>query len=210
MYSFFTNTVNTGLLNQNSDHFEFGVKIPFSSNRYGSVNFFRIDTKNEIFYNSLSYANMNMDGLTRREGIEISFSNKFDWVALKGSYTYMEAKIKDGSFAGKDIPDVPRHKATAEASFNPARDLTLNVSGIYIGERPFISDFSKSFSYQEQYIVLNTKLKYRWKKTAAFLDISNITNKEYSEYGVIGSFPAQKAYYPSNEINFLAGVSTDF
>src|SRR3989304_3159642 len=154
LYSFFTNTVNTGLLNQNSDD--------------------------------------------------------FDWMVLRGSYTYMEAKTKDGSFAGKDIPDVPRHKAAADASFTPARGLTLNVGGIYVGERPFISDFSNSFSSQEQYIVLNTKLKYRWKKTEAFLDINNITNKEYSEYGVIGGFPAQKAYYPSTEINFLVGLSAQF
>jgi len=210
LYSFFTNTVNTGLLNQNSDDFELGVKIPFSSKRYGNVSFFRVDTKNEIFYNALSYANMNMDGLTRREGMEISCSNEFDWMVIRGSYTYMEAKTKDGSFAGKDIPDVPRHKAAADASFTPARGLTLNVGGIYVGERPFISDFSNSFSSQEQYIVLNTKLKYRWKKTEAFLDINNITNKEYSEYGVIGGFPAQKAYYPSTEINFLVGLSAQF
>jgi len=142
--------------------------------------------------------------------MEISFSNEFDWMVLRGSYTYMEAKIKDGSFAGKDIPDVPRHKATADASFTPARGLTINASAIYVGERPFISDFSNSFSSQEQYIVLNTKLKYRWKTAEAFLDINNITNKEYSEYGVIGSFPAQKAYYPSSEINFLGGLSVDF
>ncbi|HAP67698.1 MAG TPA: hypothetical protein DCQ99_07960, partial [Nitrospinae bacterium] len=132
LYSFFTNTVNTGLLNQNSDDFELGVKIPFSSKRYGNVSFFRVDTKNEIFYNALSYANMNMDGLTRREGMEISCSNEFDWMVIRGSYTYMEAKTKDGSFAGKDIPDVPRHKAAADASFTPARGLTLNVGGIYV------------------------------------------------------------------------------
>lgn len=210
IYSFFTNTVNTGLLNQTSDDFELGVKIPFSSKLSGSINFFRIDTQNEIFYNSLSYANMNMDGTTRREGIEISFSNEFDWAALKGSYTYAESKVRDGSFAGKDIPDVPRHRASVDTSFRLTKDLTFNANGIYIGERPFISDFSNSFSSQEHYLVLNAKLKYRWKKTEAFLDINNITNKEYSEYGVIGGFPSQRTYYPSSEINFLAGVSAQF
>lgn len=209
LYSFFANTIDTNLHTQTSDNFETGVKFHFDDELYGVINLFRIDTRNEIFYNPLN-SNTNMDGTTGRDGIEISLSNEFDWVTLKGGYTYLAADIKDGQFAGKNIPDVPKHKATLDTSFMLMRGLTIAINGTYVGERPFISDFSNSFKYQEEYIVLNTKLKYRWKTAAAFLDINNLTNREYSEYGTIGGFPAERAYYPSNEINFLIGLSANF
>jgi outer membrane receptor protein involved in Fe transport len=48
----------------------------------------------------------------------------------------------------------------------------------------------------------------------AFLDINNILDKKYSEFGVIGfndaTFENEEAFYPSPERNFLAGLSIDF
>jgi outer membrane receptor protein involved in Fe transport len=44
----------------------------------------------------------------------------------------------------------------------------------------------------------------------AFLDINNLTNREYSEFGVLGGFPVEKAFYPSPKRNFLVGLSIDF
>jgi outer membrane receptor protein involved in Fe transport len=78
---------------------------------------------------------------------------------------------------------------------------------VYIGERPFISDFSNDFSNQQGYLVLNAKFTYQWKSLKAFLDINNLTNKEYAEYGVIGGYPLEKSYYPSPKRNFLVGIS---
>ena len=84
------------------------------------------------------------------------------------------------------------------------------VDAIYVGERPFISDFSNHFSNQEDYLVVNTKLKYKWKNITAFLNINNITDEEYSEYGALSTFPiTETAFYPSPKINFLAGVSIE-
>jgi len=80
-----------------------------------------------------------------------------------------------------------------------------------VGERPFISDFSNAFEDQEDYLIVNTKLKYQWKKITAFLNINNITDKEYSEYGSLSTFPiTEPAFYPSPKINFLAGVTIDY
>ena len=43
-----------------------------------------------------------------------------------------------------------------------------------------------------------------------FLDINNVTDKKYSEYGVLGGFPLEEAFYPSPERNVLFGVSAEF
>ncbi len=211
LFSFFTNTIDTGLIPQRLDDYELGLRHYFTDNIYAQVNLFRIDTDNEIFFNPAVFANENLDGTTRRDGVEIAFNAEpFEWLALKGSYTYLEAKIKDGPFESNDVPNVPGHKATLETVFSPGKGVSISLNGVYIGERPFISDFENNSGRQEDYIVVNCKFKYKWKSLTAFLDINNLFNKEYSEYGVLGGFPIEKAFYPSPERNFLIGLSADF
>ena len=77
-------------------------------------------------------------------------------------------------------------------------------------QRPSESDFSNAFGEQDDYLVINGKIKYKWNKFTAFLDINNLTDKRYSEYGVLGGFPLEKAFYPSPERNFLFGMSAEF
>ena len=39
---------------------------------------------------------------------------------------------------------------------------------------------------------------------------NNITDKDYSEYGVLGGWPVERAYFPSPEFNILFGLSIDY
>ena len=211
LFDFFTNTINTTLIPQESDNYEFGIRHYFTPRLFAKINIFRIDTENEIFYNPNRFANENLDGETRRDGFEFSVTKTFDKVILKGNYSYTDATIRNGQFAEKAVPNVPRHKAAIGAQFTLGKGFSLVLDSIYVGERPFISDFSNNFENQKDYLVVNTKLKYRWKNITAFLNINNITDEEYSEYGAISTFPiTETAFYPSPKINFLAGVSVEF
>ncbi len=211
LYSFFTNTINTNLKPQSSDTYEIGIRHYFSDSIYSNINLFKIDTKKEIIYNPVTYNNENLDGITKRKGIEATISIKpAKWLSLKGGYTYTDATIKSGSFAGSSTPNVPKHKASAEAVAEISKGLTLALNGLYVGERPFISDFSADYDKQRSFFIINSKLKYQWRNILVFADINNITNKEYSEYGVIGGFPLEKSYYPSPKRNFLVGISVEF
>ncbi len=69
-FSFFTNTIDTTLIPQTSDNYEFGIRHYFTESLFANVNIFRIDTKNEIIYNPNSFSNENLDGKTRRDGFE--------------------------------------------------------------------------------------------------------------------------------------------
>ncbi|MEJ2697105.1 MAG: TonB-dependent receptor [Candidatus Sulfobium sp.] len=210
LYSFITNTVNTTLVPQISDDYEAGVRYYFSDNIFANANVFILDTEKEIIYNPLAYQNENLDGRTRRKGVELSLSAKAaGWLTVRGSYTYMSAKIKSGTFAGNDVPNVPNNKASVDVVCHVTKKAEAILNGIYIGKRPFISDFSNDFTDQASYLVLNAKFTYRWKSLTAFLDINNLTDKKYSEYGVIGGFPLEKAFYPSPRTNFLVGLSVD-
>ena len=211
LYSFFTNTVNTKLLPQTSDNYEVGTRYYFSEGIYAHFNLFRIDTEDEIFFNPVSYQNENLNGATRRNGVEISLGAKMsEWLTLKGQYTYTDAIIQGGTFEGKDIPNVPRNILSLEADASPGKGFTIVVNGVYISQRPFVSDFSNAFNDQKSYMVFNSKIQYLWKSLTAYLDIYNLTDKKYSEIGSVSAFPAEKAFYPSATRNFLAGLKVNF
>jgi iron complex outermembrane receptor protein len=72
LYSFYTNTLDTDIGPQSSLNYEIGIRYFFTHDIYAHLNLFRIDTDNEILYNPELYVNQNLDGKTRRDGIEIS------------------------------------------------------------------------------------------------------------------------------------------
>ncbi|NOS36254.1 MAG: TonB-dependent receptor [Deltaproteobacteria bacterium] len=210
-FSFFTNTVSTTLLPQRSDNYEVGVSHNITERISAQLNLFRIDTEREIFYNANTFANENLDGETRRDGVEISVTARpTDLVTLKASYTYLDAKIKGGQFTGNDIPGVARRKATAGVVVNPGKGVSIALNGHYVGTRPFISDFNNNFGSQESYTILDTKVTYNWNRLTAFLNVNNLTDEKYSEYGVLGGFPTERAFYPSPERNYLFGISAEY
>ncbi|MGO9953919.1 MAG: TonB-dependent receptor [Dissulfurispiraceae bacterium] len=210
LYSYITNTINTYLLPQTAKNYEIGIKHDFNDVFSAHLNVFKIDTDREIIYNPVLYENENLDGMTQREGAEVSLEAKAtEWLTLRGGYTFQTAKIEGGMFQGSDVPNVPQHKATIDVVCHITKQADAILNGIYVGERRFISDWSNDFSNQDAYVLLNAKFNYRWKSVKAFLNLNNLTNKKYAEYGVIGGVPLQRAYYPSPTRNFLVGLSID-
>ena len=210
VFNFFTNTIDTTLVPQTSDNYEIGIRHYFTQNLWAGLNLFRIDTEDEIFFNpTIGFfgANDNFDDETRRDGVEIAAGIKFDQINLRASYTYTDAEVRGGQFEGKNVPSVPEHMATFDSIFDIGKGFTLGLNGIYVGTRFLESDWANAFQKQDDYVVLNAKVKYNWKKHTAFFDINNILDEEYSEFGVLSSPPVEPAFYPSPEINFLVGLS---
>jgi iron complex outermembrane receptor protein len=205
MFSFFTNTLDTTIRPQTSDGYEIGLKHSFSETLGANINFFHSDTTDEIFYNSVSFANENLDGRNRRRGVEIAMTKTFESIALHGNYTYMDATIESGQYAGNKFPNIPEHNAAFDAQFTFGTGLVLGISGVYVGERPFVSDFTNAHSNQDAYFVANAKLTYQWQQFTMYADFNNITDTDYSEYGGI-DWTGEKGFYPSPRFNFLFGV----
>jgi iron complex outermembrane receptor protein len=213
LYNFFTNTVDTTLTPQTSDDYEIGIRHYFNQNFWANVNLFRVDTEDELFFNPTKGAfgaNDNFDDEIRRDGAEIAAGMTFNKVSLRASYAYTDAEIQGGQFEGNEVPGVPEHQAAFDVIFEPAERWTIAFNGLYIGERLFESDFANEFDEQDEYFVLNAKCKYKWQNFTAFLDINNLLDEEYEEFGVLGSFPTQETLFPSPEINFLVGISAAF
>ncbi len=207
LFSFFTNTINTGLQPQTSDDIEIGLRHNFTNTFYGSINLFRIDTTNEIYFNPTDYQNENMNGETRRDGVELTLTKIFDRIKVTGNYTCQSAEILDGPYSGKTIPGVPIHKAGLDTRIDLGWGFALGLNGTYVGQRYFESDFANSFDKQSDYTVFNSRLDYTWKQFSAYVIMNNIFNETYSDYGVLGGYPLEPSYYPSPKTNFLVGIS---
>jgi iron complex outermembrane recepter protein len=209
IFDYYSNVIDSSLKPQTSNDFEIGMRHAFTDSLSAGINFFRINTEDEIFLNLRSFANQNMDGDTHRRGVEASLDQRFIWGSAGVAYTYTSAEINGGTFDGSDFPDVPEHQASVKALVDIWKPFTLALNGTYVGKRPFISDFDNKFSDQNDYFVANAKLKYRWKKATAFLDINNLFNEKYSEYGVLNTTLTEKAFYSSPRTNFMIGVSLE-
>ena len=210
LFSFFTNTINTDLVPQTSDNFELGIRHTFTKGLYTNINFFRLDTKNEIFFNLNTFSNENLDAETRRDGVEVLLGFDYKDVSLRGTYTYRDTELRGGVNSGNEVPAVPKHQATFDAVWYPIEPVTFALNGVYVGKRFLESDFANAFPKQDDFVVVNAKLKYTYKKITAFLDVNNIFDEEYAAYGVVATFPAEPAFFPSPDRNFLLGVRYDY
>ena len=210
IFSFFRNSVNPDLRPQTSDNYELGVRHDFTENLYGSLNLFRLDTKDELSYNSVIFANENLGSRTRRDGVEVSAGFDARRISLKGSYTYRDTEIRGGAFSGHEVPNVPRHQASLDLVWRPIAGLLLALNGVQVGARRFEGDFANGFAKQDDYRVFNLKVKYARRKYTVFLDLKNVFNEKYSAYGVINSSGKELALYPSPEFNLFAGVRFDY
>jgi iron complex outermembrane receptor protein len=211
-FSYFSNTFNTELAPQTSNDYEVGVRYAFEDGTSVGLNLFYIETADEIFYDPyyLWGANVNMDGDTVRQGIEFKAERGFEWGQMGIHYAYTDTDIDGGVYDGMDIPNVPRHQSGFNALVDYWTPLTLAINGRYVGKRVFVSDWTNSLGEQDAFFVMNAKLKYAWRNVTAFMDINNLLNEEYSEYGVISVYANERAYYPSPETNFLFGLSMEF
>jgi len=213
-FNFFTSTINTTLMPQTSDNFEVGASIEIGRRLVVGVNLFKIETEDEIFFNSTTFTNENMAGTSVRRGAEFSLAWQGPSLHLGATYTRTDTEYDGGPNDGKEVPFVPVDKATAEVSYAFGCGLTLGLNAIYIGERFLISDFQNSFEKDDAYTVVNAKIQYDWRGFTFFADLNNIFNEEYNAYSVIGfnptTFANASSIYPSPEFNALVGVKAHF
>ena len=211
IFNFFTNTIDSGITPQTASGVEAGLRHYFGGAFFGELNFFQIDLDREIFYNPAGGdfgfgANENFEGRTRRRGMEFSSGVSRGIATLRGNYSVVQTGVLDGQYAGRQVPGVPAHKMAAEIFLQISPGLTASVNATYVGERYFHSDWSNRFGKHDGYFLLNSRISYRWNRFTLFADFNNIMNHEYAEYGVLGGFPVERAFYPSPKFNARVGI----
>ncbi|MDP3143604.1 MAG: TonB-dependent receptor [Candidatus Omnitrophota bacterium] len=211
--------LNTNLRPQTSMNYQLGARHKFSPRLKAGFSLFRMNVKDEIYYNSTGGPlgqgqNENYDK-TVHQGAEVSFETKLrDWIDLSGNYAFTDAYFNGGVYGKNEIPLVPRHKVSIGLKFILPRDLAFNIAGNYVGKRYFLNDQANTYSRLNGYAVLDTNLIWNHKNLTVSFGVNNLLNRKYSEYaGVVIQetwesstgiyWPAgSKFYYPSPERNF--------
>lgn len=213
-FSYYNNTINTTLVAQTADNYEVGASMEILKHLVAGVNFFQIETEDEIFFNIDTFDNENMAGTTVRQGAEFSLAWQNGPLHVGAAYTHTDTEFDGGPNDGKEVPSVPVDKATAKASYSFGNGLSLAMDAVYVGESFLISDFQNSAEKADAYTVVNAKVQYEWRGYTFFANLNNLFNEEYSSYSVLGlnsnTFVNEPSYYPSPEFNALVGVTAHF
>lgn len=205
----FTGTVNADLKPQTGKHYEVGIKHRFNKNLRGDLTLFRADIKDEIFYHPAPvFENTNYPE-TRRRGVEAGLRADFiDKITIIGNYTYTDAELKKGLYTGNDVPAVPEHTAHIGLRvYDIVPGLVFSASYNYVGKSYLISDWGNDLKKLDDYNTVDCKLSYTFKGVEAIFGINNLTNEEYSEYGVRGTFAPTRNFYPAPDRNWFFGLN---
>ena len=101
---------------------------------------YQLDLDDEIAYDPVNFANINLDQ-TRRKGVITSGrwqqSKKLGYTA---SYTFTDAEVLRGPFAGRDIPLVARHSALLGSDYQLTDTWQLYGELFAISDRVFAGD----------------------------------------------------------------------
>ncbi|MFC1508775.1 TonB-dependent receptor [Candidatus Omnitrophota bacterium] len=204
--------LNASISHQESNNYELGIRHNYMDYMDLSADIFLMDVKNEIYYDMNTFTNTNYRPKARHYGFELEGS--FDLLDARlrpfMSLTLQESFFKGGTYAGKQIPFVPKTQFSIGTEFLPLpiEKLNLTIALDYVGSRYAINDLTNTYPKLKSYTTFSTKMTYTVKNGDLWLSVKNLFNRKYSEYGIIGS--QGQAYYPSPERIFRAGVSLKF
>ena len=170
---------------------------------------YRVDLRNEIHFNAITFANMNLSP-TRRDGAELEGGWKMGkgW-DLFASYTRARATFREGVYggvnvSGKNVPLVPREQAKLGLTWAIADKTRLSGALGYVGKQVYDNDQANTFPGQmPSYTTADIKFshaKEAWKFTLAG---NNLTDKKYYTYAIRNGAGTSFNAYPMLERNFL-------
>ena len=202
--------LNLGLKPQVGHNFEIGVKERSSKYLGLEANYFFMDINKEIYLNPVIQQNTNYDH-TIHQGFEAEAHGYIlDLIDLFLSYTYEKAYFVKGTFAGNEIPMVPRHKLSAGLDLDYMDCLNVNYLMNFIGQRRFISDQGGNVPRLKAYATHDVKISYQKHGLEIYAAMNNIFDEMFSEYGVTNATGSAQNYYPSPGRNYSAGASYKF
>jgi len=168
---------------------------------------YQLTLDDEIAFDPVNFININLDETERSGFITSGYWMVSKRTGLSASYTYTDAEVKQGAFAGKDVPFVAEHSALLGADYRLSERWQLYGEVVAISDRVFSGDFDNVLSRLSGYGLLNLKAEYSMKRFSVDARINNVLNKQYSDVGQLGTdpvtFASREAYFPSPEINFL-------
>lgn len=213
-YSFFSGTVDTTLKPQTGNHFAAAIKYELTA-VWLELSLSRADLTNEIFYNPIGGpfgfgGNENYTDKTRHDVATISgHFNGGELLQFGGNISYVDATFRGGFYNGKQIPAVAKLRAGADWSADWSRRFNSLLKLTYVGSSYLISDQANIRPKLPAYLLVDAVVNYRLDGIELFARVDNLTNRQYSSYGVYSAFSGDN-FYPAAGIAASAGASYRF
>jgi iron complex outermembrane receptor protein len=202
-------SVDTSLKMQDSNSTELGFKRQTAPEAFYTLNLFRLEIQNEIVSSPLSNAAVNLDGTTKREGIEFSYTVDPGPYLATLNWVYRTATIESGSYKGKNIPGCAENIGSFNIALRLGDGMILAFTGNYTGERYLYGDFENSFGKQDPFTVYNARIAQKIDKLSAFIEINNLNDSQYSEYGALAGASQEEVYHPSQGRSYRLGITLE-
>jgi iron complex outermembrane receptor protein len=170
---------NQPLEPQTSQDIELGMKLGDTA-RSVTARVFRHRLTNEIFYNPLVFANVNLDP-TQREGIELEGNLRLTSAfMLAATLQHVSAEFRGGPNAGREMVLVPRNTASLRLNWLPGTGQSAHLGAQWADSQRYGGDFSNACAARiPSFTTLDARYAVRagaWEFAVAG---SNLTDRQY-------------------------------
>lgn len=176
---------------------------------------FRMELRDELGYDSAvgpMGANVNLDP-TRRQGVEAEAA----WAITSAlgarlAYSYTEAEYREGPYAGHAVTLVPRHKGSAQLTWNTGAMGQYTATINAVGAQRASGDRLGEVSQVPGYATLDVGATWNLKPFKVSAKVANVFDKRYSSYVGYANWttPGDKFYYPADGRSAFVTVGYDF
>lgn len=185
---------------------EIGWKYKVSNQVRLGGRVYRNDLNNEIYFDPVSYANINLQP-TRREGIDFDMYYKpLNQLSIYGLMSLRNSKFVEGEYVGKNVPMSPKQVASLNINweFMPKNNLGLGIN--YVANQ-FIQGDLNNQNNMPSYTIADLRYSYQIKQIDFALIVKNLFDKSYYSYATTtGGY----SVYPDYRRNFFASARYRF
>ncbi len=146
---------------------------------------FHMVVDNEIMYDPLAGtygANINLPE-SERQGLlfdgEVQLSEQ---IALRGNYTYTDAKLTSGSFKNKSVPYVAKNTANLGVVFTFIKNINVSIDANYVGSRYLVGDNANTQPQVDPVTLFNLNILWDINALELGMRVKNLTGEKYSDY----------------------------
>ncbi len=193
-----------GLKPQHGTVYELGATRTLRRASIG-LTVYRQDMQDEIASDP-NGGNMNI-ARTRRLGSELNAKLKLtDTLNGDLGFTFEDAEVRAGSYAGHDVPMVPKVQASAGLSWRAAEHATYSARLNHVGQRRYGDDYANVAGYLAAYTRFDLMARWQLDDWQIDAQVLNATDRKYAAYGGYGfnssTFAYDTFYYPADSRTF--------
>lgn len=210
---------NTDLKPETGYTLETGGSVELIEDITAALTAYHMKTEDEIYFDTLSYKNVNAPDDTSRDGVEASLTLADDNIGSIGViYNYVKAQFSEGAYDNNRIPMVPKQTVQLNGELNVTDEIGLLATVSHISSQRMEGDFNNTAPR-----VLKTRttvdMGITYEPSYAeglrlFAGVDNVFDKEYADYG--GYFYSQWMgghnyyYYPADARTWRLAASYRF